>query len=162
MNRKPKFCPGFIVFLILVLSYSCAKNKNELNGSFYDFNDKGIETAREYVFYPFMKMSRDSLEFNKYDLMMVVRYSDKCEVKELPVNIEISSYNKDSISFNRLSLVLFDDENLFLNKKGFGFYEVSFPVLENIPFDEGLTIAISTKEKETRGIVALGIIVTQN
>ena len=125
------------------------------NVMFFDFGDSGMISHNFYNFIPFDNLEPDSTGL--YNIDIIIRYTDKCQLQYLPLKIECSSFKLDSISQFNLSVALFNDDNKNEGKGRFGFYESVTPLKIDVPFDEGLNIAVSTVEKDTQGIISLGL-----
>ena len=151
-------CFLFVVFILSAAG--CSRDFSKENASFVNFGGEGLEPGREIVFYPFRNTRLDSID-TRYDVDLVVRYVDKCSLKSLPINVETSSCNADSISNRHFTIDLFDDSGNYSGKGNFGFYEKVVPLLEAKSYDEGMLIAVSTTEENTRGIVSLGVVCNQ-
>lgn len=147
------FLLGFIC-ATLILSIACS-DKLQKN-FFYDLGEEGMIPDKQYLFSPFDSLFFDKDSFYKIDLS--IRYSDNCHIKKLPLEIEYSSLNKDSIYKKKFMVALFDDEDHFKGKGNFGVYEDIIPLLENQPAEEGFFISVSTPDKKTAGLISLGII----
>lgn len=157
MNQINKFFFSIAVTILLLSFFSCVRDSKIYNVSFYEFPASGLIPSKDYIFYPFENWNHDSIN-NIYNLFLVVRYTDQCKLKYLKLNVESSSFNYDSIHNEVVKIDLFDNDNHFCGKGGFGFYENSFPIIKNQPFDENLSIAVSSAEKDTKGIIALGLL----
>lgn len=146
------------LFSLLILLYSCGDTK--IKGIQYqNFGTEGIVPEQDYVFYPFQNI--DKPETNKpYEISLVIRISDLCRIKELPLNIETGSPLLDSIYSFNLKVNLYNDSDLMKGKGNMGISEISVPLFSEINFDSDRFISLSTPEKETKGIISLGIIST--
>lgn len=158
MNQKHKNLYLFLLSSILLSFLSCHHNPEAINVSFHNFGPNGMMPDEEYIFSPFENLDYDSLIISKYDISLIIRYSDKCRIKQLPLKIESSSFNFDTIYNSEISAILFDDKNKNSGKGGLGSYETIIPFRDNESFDKGLSLAISTPEKNAQGIIALGVI----
>lgn len=145
------------LLLLFVACFSCSDNKIPYNSEFYDFGHKGMEARKEYLFYPF-KDQEDSTSKKSYNINLILRYSDKCEIKCLPLDVEAGSLWRDSLLHARIPVRLFDDEDNVAGKGNYGVFETEVPVLHTDSIMDGMYISISTLEKHTDGIVSLGIV----
>lgn len=150
------FFIGFIV--ILSLAFSACKNDKEIShADFIDLGHDGFIPEKEYLFYPFENFS-DSLPLSQtFNLYVCLRYTDKCRLNYLPLHIESTSLESDSIIEKVIDLQLFEN-NRVLGKGHYGIYEINCPFLEKIRSQKGFTVSIMTRQKDTQGILALGII----
>ena len=146
-----------LLFSLLLLS-GCHHVNHADDSCFYEFDEKGPAPLVEYSFFPFKNGRIDSVAIKKYDLALVVRFNDKCQLKQLPLSIETSSFNRDEISKSKIVIDLFDNNNNSLGKGNFGLYECEIPLAENIDFDEGLCLSIETSQPYVAGVLALGIV----
>lgn len=146
-----------LIFLTFLLNGACRETSINHKIDFIDFGHVGMIPSEQYIFQPFKEIENDSLNINKYDISIILRYTDKCSLKFLPLQIEASSYNYDSIYNYKLEAILFEDDTTFTSNKNYGLYETEILLLVAETYDEGLNLAISTYEKDTKGIISLGL-----
>lgn len=145
-----------LIFLLGIINISCKENMNIKSTEFYDFTQEGMVPKLEYIFYPF-KECEDSASVD-YDLYLLLRYSDNCNLKELPLNIEYSSLSEDSVKNMHLKLDLFDRDDKKNGKGNFGIFETECLLLKNQKYQEGFFISVSTEELRTRGVLSMGVL----
>lgn len=147
---------GFLILLIFLMG-SCYKNPILSHSFFYELGEEGLSQNQEYVFFPFEQMDKDTLGL-KYDFFLIIRFSDRYKLKYLPLEIESSDLNCDTIIKEVINLNLFDNDNQLIGKGNFGIFERKILLKKKQLFDESAFVAISTKEKATEGILSLGLL----
>lgn len=156
MKRIHNFSFPVLCFILSFL-LSCEKSEDRKTTFFYDFDQEGMIPGFEYVFYPF----EDSLELrnkNNNFLDLKIRYSDKCNIRTLPLNLEISSLQRDTLQTISIEVPLFNEEDSMEGKGNFGVYETSLPLLKNVPVEESFFVSVFTPETKTQGILSIGIV----
>lgn len=148
----------FFISSMLLIFVSCKDISDVKESQFYNFEKSGMGENVEYLFNPFEGNFDNNIQ-NKYDIIIEVRYSDKCRLKSLPLNVELSSLKNDSIHQRKISIPLFDDKDNFQGKGHFGVFESNFELLKSHVIEEGLNICVSTPEVDSSGILALGVVV---
>lgn len=112
-----------------------------------------------YEFMPFDSLLyKDSLLKFDYNLFLIVRYTEKCRLKNLPLNIEYASLNRDSVISLNINIPLYNSNGRPVGYGNYGLYETSYALLEKINPEEGFYIAVKTHEENTPGINSLGIV----
>lgn len=147
-----------ILLYFLVSSISCQKSDNIHSNIFIDFGKEGLIQNKEYA----IQSSLDSVLFSKKNhssINLVVRYTDSCKIKTLPLQVETILSSDDSIKNFKVELELFDDYGKNKGSGNFGIYEIKYPLIENNRIDHEFKISIMTEEKQTEGIISLGITV---
>ncbi|MCH5227408.1 MAG: hypothetical protein J1F16_06305 [Muribaculaceae bacterium] len=156
----PSYSKLFQVFSILfsIAFSSCSlKEESIVSSDFVEFGHDGIVPDKEYVFYPFESVS-DTVSSHTFAVSLIVRYTDLCKIKSLPLNIEKGSIWSDSISNFQVELPLFQLNDNSNGKGNFGLYQTLFPLFPSIQNEEGSFISISSSSKDTKGIISMGII----
>ena len=111
----------------------------------------------EYIFNPF----NDSIvlkDDKDYKVALIIRYSDECKVKSLPLNIEYASLVNDSIKEKKIVLPLFDEQKYNNGKSNFGVYESEYLLFECQAPEDGFFISIVSPTSDIEGLLSLGII----
>lgn len=151
-----------IVFSLAFLLLFACKQKDMVSQSvFQEFGSEGMVPLKEYVFLPFDSLVSSSSD-SVFDISIAVRYSDRCRLRDLPLNVETVSFSADTIFFSNISVPLFDAEDSLEGKGNFGIYEQTYPLLKHQKPDERLSIAVSSHEKLLEGILALGVIIEKH
>lgn len=153
---KRIFIYSFLWLCFLIALGGCQNNKTHWS-EFYNFGSNGMGKETEYVYYPF----GDSITLkdnNIYSIDIVARYSQECQLTNLPLKIEYASLINDSIKQSQLLLPLFDKENKIVGRGNFNVYESSVNFLKNLNSEDGFFMSISTIEESTKGILSLGIV----
>lgn len=145
-----------ILFLSVLIFISCVKKSEFIDSSYYDFGEKGMIPDREYIFYPFEK-TKEVID-KELTFYITVRFSDRCGLKSIPLSVEYGSLDDDQINNSEFTIPLFDDYGNSKGKGNWGIYEVELPFLKDKKYEEGFFISLSTQEKDTHGILSLGII----
>lgn len=147
----------FVFIYSLIFLCSGCKDASEIKESvFYNFDDQGMKNNFEFIFQPFETIPSGSRN-QIYDISIELRYSNKCILKSLPLNVEFASLESDTIFKQRIIIPLFDDEDNFQGKGNFGVFEANHILMKNQPFEDGFYINITTPEADTHGILALGV-----
>lgn len=110
----------------------------------------------EYIFYPFENMTAND-SISNYEIILSLRITDQCLIKNFPLNIEFASLQNDSIQNKKLNFSLFNEENQKIGKGNFGIYQYKKTLIDKIKPEEGFFITLSTPEQNTQGIISLGI-----
>lgn len=157
MRRRANnlFFAFLVAIFLMVVGSACQPSHCYIH--FQDLGASGLVPDKEYVFKPFEKSDKKNLN-GTFKIDIAVRYNDKCTLETLPLNIEISSFNSDSISNLNLKIPLFDNKEEGSAKGSYGIYEAVVPLTADQNYDEGLTIALASPEKDSNGIIAIGII----
>lgn len=156
MIKKGKI-PFLLISLFLIM-IACRKSNGFKEAIFYDFNETGMIPRKEYVYYPFENIKNDSLSSEKYDLTLVVRYSEFSVLKYLPLTIEYSSLNRDSIIETKLKIPLYLDDNNLVGHGGLGIFQTEMKILNNLKYENEFFISVSTLEEDSHGILSLGVV----
>lgn len=150
----------YIPFLFSLFLIGCGNLTHQIpekNFSvFIDFGEEGLIPEKNYLFDNLDSLANVSKLKNGV-LEICVRYTDRCKIKNLPLNVEYSSLSSDSIYSKSIEINLFDNEDNVKGKGNFGIYETVFPVISDINFKDALYISISTTENLTSGILSLGV-----
>lgn len=146
-----------LLFFPLLFLFSCREKIGIQNIEFYDFGKKGMLKNVEYIFNPF----NDSIvlkDDKDYKVALIIRYSDECQVKSLPLNIEYASLVNDSIKEKKIVLPLFDEQKYNNGKSNFGVYESEYLLFERQAPEDGFFISIVSPTSDIEGLLSLGII----
>ena len=145
------------LIFVSILFVACDRIQHSKISSFYEFADSEMVPGKEYLLCPFEEneaAKSDSL----FSFKVSLRYSDKCRLKNFPVNVEISSLEADSIINMFLEIPLFDEAGVRYGKGNFGIYESDHVLFRRRKIEEGECFTVSTPEKNTAGIISIGII----
>lgn len=151
---------SFILLIPLLIHTSCKKSEDLEESCFYDFDREGMKPDLQYIFNPF-KDFQDSLKINEkeiYSIDLIIRYSELCELRKIPLDVEYASLDNDSLKTKRIEISLYDESDYIEGKGNYGIYDVTVPFLKHQVVEKGFYISISTPEKSTHGILSLGII----
>lgn len=148
----------YLPLFISCLFFSCKGSVNHKDSFFYDFDQEGMKPDLEYIFYPFERIENISSD-SIFSLTLSIRYSNILHLQRLPLNIEFASFENDSIRNIKINVPLFDDKDSYKGKGNFGLYESDYTFLHNQKFEDGFFVSVSTSEKETHGILSLGIVI---
>ena len=147
----------FLLFLVCIGSFTNCKDRSDiLYSEFIQFGNTGMIPFQDYVF----ETNLDSL-YQKVssDASVMLRYSDLCDLKTLSLKIESSALNSDSIFQKDISIPLFDETGFNKKRDGYGLYEIEIPILNDIDKSEGSFISLLTPDYNTKGIIAIGLII---
>lgn len=153
--KKPVLSSLFLCFIFLL---GCASTANQNNALFYDVGEDGLIPDYSYEFSNLDSLLDESSKDSKYNLFLELRFSDRCKIQTLPLKIEFFSLQSDTIFNFDTDINLFSDNDKFTGKGNFGIYENKIPVWTCKKIPEGLTFSVSTPEKNTDGIISIGII----
>lgn len=159
-NKHLKDIYLFLLFFssFFIVGSGCISKENLPYASlsnFIEFGSHGMQPSIEYVFSPFDSISKIDKDF--FSIMVVIRYSERCRIRSLPLNIEYLSAT-DSIISKNLLVNLFHNDGTVVGYGNYGIYEVKFPLLNEIKPSPEFFVSISTQEKATSGIISLGLI----
>lgn len=145
----------------MISVFSCSEIGEYSESTFIDFGEKGMIPKYEYLFYPFEKISEENKnsisKSEEFKMFLEVRYSDQCIISQLPLNMEYSSVNQDSIFNKKLNIGLFDVEDNGLGKGNFSIRTTKIPLFDSLKIDKDLFVAFSTDATQTEGILSIGI-----
>lgn len=143
----------------LVLLGACTFNNPNVFSKFYDLGDEGMVPDFEYVFQPFKEAPSDFVDsLALFKVFLELRYNESCKITEIPFNIEYGAISSDSITSSLFVVPLFDSVFCDSNYAKYGLYDSKIQIINSIPFDRSLFIAISSSESLSKGIVSLGVI----
>lgn len=156
-NPHKKTVKNFFIFLFLfAILLSCSDRSQSNNSKFYNFDHNGMLSDFEYLFAPVDTVS-ENLDKNSILPTLIIRFNDKCQIKKLPLSLEYSSMMADSIFKSEIEIPLFNDRGVIKGRGNFGIYEASIPLNLEINDPDGFYLTVSTPEKITEGILALGV-----
>lgn len=162
MITFPRFYPYALFFALLSVLCSCGNDITGDSIDYIDFGPSGMTPEKEYLFRPFDNLSDSDLgKESRFEIMLAVRYTDICKLQSLPLVVETSSTSVDSITTEKVSIVLYDAENKPTGKGHYGVYETISPLWSSMVPTENFTIAIKTTQPDSGGIMALGVICNQ-
>lgn len=144
------------IIIVLCCLCSCSSQSKEQKTTYIELDAEGLVPFDEYLFYPLKDCCEDSLKA-VYDLWLNVRYTDECRIKYLPLNIEIGSLDSDSIRMKQLNVPLFNENGHLGSKGNLNLFNSQIKIIENLHFEEGFFMAVSTPESHTKGIIAIGV-----
>lgn len=152
---KPKVLPLFLLGFFLFIS--CGKIKKIGYSEFNDFGYSGMMPSVVYEYFPCKVLEKDSID-KIYDINLVVKYSLRCHSETLPLEMEVSSLESDTIITEHIDVQLFDKDGVPKGKGNYGVYEKIIPLRKRAKIEEGQSISFSTPMPEAKGIVALGVV----
>ena len=135
---------------------ACREASSVQDSQYYDFDSRGMIPNMEYIFYPF----KDSLltkSQQKFDIVVSLRYTDNCPLRDLPIDIEKASLDNDSIISQHCLIPLFDMEGKISGKGNYGIYEAKKVLFRDAIYEEGYYISISTPQQDTSGLLSIGV-----
>ena len=155
-----RFVKYYFIIIILIFLNSCINKDLKSFSSYEDFNGQGMVPYREYMFFPFKEMEKYK-DTENFSISIEVRYSDKCNIRYLPLKVEYSSLERDTIDTSLINIPLFDANGQNTGKGNYGIFDYRVNVLPHQKPEEGFFMALSTEERNTNGILALGVICQQ-
>lgn len=152
---------GWILFSLPLIACgitSCGKLTPVVYSEFVNIGDKGIPQYWDYTFSP-VPFDSTELELGHYDVILIVRYSNKCVSRSVIFDIESFSITQSHPDSTRVEIPLFKTDGVPVGKGNFGVFEITDTLSRDIKLPEGYVISISTPipEEETKGIIDIGI-----
>lgn len=138
--------------------WACSDKSNIILSEFIDFGSNGIIAEKIYFFEPFKNHTFADSCFQG-DLSLIIRYSDKCDIKTLPLYVEYMLSEQDTIDNKNLEIQLFDEGGESKGTCTFSINEIETPLFQNAKIDDYFFVSIKTKIENAPGILAAGIIV---
>lgn len=146
-----------ILSFLAFAAISCKNPYEHQVMEFYDISDEGILPLKEFLFSPFKES--DNKTGKEYDLLLSLRFTDKCRIKELPLKIEYSSLEDDTITTFNYVVTLFDKKDKWDGSKSFGVYETVVPILTDVKSKEGFYLLVTPQNSmPVQGIISMGIL----
>lgn len=154
MINKKFFFYSFCFFLFISL-VGCSKPDTVTQEDFLDLGREGFIPGVDYSFFPFKD---DSLNVNKgmYNFDLVIRFSDKCKIKSLPLEIQYPVLNSDSMVSKKINAPLFDGNDESMGKGNFGLFETKVKIIEKVEVDDSFYFSVMTEDPNTAGVVSIG------
>ncbi|MCH5224537.1 MAG: hypothetical protein J1D77_01010 [Muribaculaceae bacterium] len=147
-----------VFFLLLPFLFSGCRPHSTLEGEeFLDLGFKGLIQFYQYEFRPFSEMPENFLANHKCDISIVVRFSERCKIKSLPLKAEYLLATEENVRNKTIEIPLFNDSDIENGKGNFGLYEVEYPLIEDVVVDDCCFIALSTWVPDSQGVIAMGL-----
>lgn len=146
------------ISLFITFFTGCRSDSASGYSSFMDFDDKGLSPGMQYMILPVENIDEDILKDTKFSTSLVVRYTDKCKIRELPLNLEYILNRGDSIGSEDIKLTLFDKEEDYFGRGNYSLYQKEIKLADSILLDDDAFVSIATFDKNTAGIVSMGIV----
>lgn len=156
--RKMASLSGVAIFLLS--SLACSRIEKVEYSRFYDFGRRGWDPVECLEFNPW---PADSVMHpgDKFDIILCVRYSGKCRLRELPLRIEQVSLSQapDTLS---LSIPLFTSSGARRGKGPYTVYEITDTIVRSVSLSEGYTLTLFNPldARATAGITNIGLILS--
>lgn len=152
-----------ILFVSLISLSSCLQVMDVEYSRFENIPEEGIPPHRIYDFSP-VPADSASLDSIPYDLILVVRYSNKMDVSRITFDIEQYSLCHAAPDTTNIEIPLFDTHGQSIGKGNFFLYEKTDTIFKGIKIHPGYTLSVSTplSRDDTRGIRAIGIILARH
>ncbi len=144
--------------LLSLLLAACGHLTPVVYSEFATIGEEGLITNWGYTFSP-VPFDSTEIDSGRFDLLLIVRYSNRCVSKSVILDVESLSINRPEPDSLRVDIPLFDNEGNPFGKGNFGIYETVDTIASGITLSEGYTVFVSSPlpEKETRGITDIGI-----
>lgn len=136
--------------LLLIFMSTCQKSDHECFSQFYDIGSEGLLADSEFLYQP--KVS-DGI----YDILLVVRYTNKLDLESIPIKIEYFSGELNEIQY-KSETINFSSQEDNIKKGNFGVYQLEMPLLNDIKVEDGFYVTISPSISVDCGVISLGII----
>ena len=156
---------GIIRILLLIIGLSlfvtsCTDSTNQNFISYINYGKEGMIPCQEYIFdkfdSTFIKENDSSLS-----VFLTIRYNDETNIQNLPLKIEWPD-DSDSIHDKEFIIPLFNKDDVLEGKGNYGIFENNYFLFNVIKPDDTFFISVSTTEKNTSGILALGILLEKD
>ena len=148
---------GLIAIFFILWMFGCSPIGREA-GSFVEFNSSGMEKDHEYCFDGFYAYVNDSLG-NEKNVYINIRYTLDFPFRYLPLRIEETSSESDSVISTFIEIPLFDSKGNPLERNLHSLYETEFLLHKDMPIDSVYSIWISTPLEDTGGLKSLGVFI---
>ena len=149
-----------LTFFSFLIFFSCSVSHNR-TGKYIDFEEEGMICNYAYCFDSIISNDWMKKDLGKVEISVNVRYTEAFPFLKLPLNIEETSLNSDSIHNYFFEIPLFNSSGYPINNKKHGLYEVTHVVSSNIEVDSTYTIWISTPLEHSEGIKSLGVFIRE-
>lgn len=152
---------GWILCFIILTS--CGKTTPVVYSEFVDIGDNGIPANWEYTFSPAPFDSTERIS-GLFDVIMVVRYSNRCASKSVIFDVESLSLEHTTPDSTRLSIPLIGPDGDPIGKGNLGVFEVTDTLARGINVPDGYVVSVSSPlpPEETAGIINVGIKLTRS
>lgn len=149
--------------LLLFLMPGCGPIKVADYSGFTAIGPAGMPTGWEYEFFPEEADSLLDLSI-PYDVIVAVRYTNRCASRSVILNIEEFSLNQEHPDSTISDIHLFDEEGQPLGQGNYGIFEVTDTIRKAYRVPEGYTLSVSTPlpSSATVGIRAIGLILSDS
>lgn len=149
----------FIVIGVLFLS-SCTLKELPVVSVVQDFDNNGIPQG---VVFDLSTTSEDSasLALRPYDVILTLRYTNRCHSRDVIFNIEQNSLGHTQPDSSQVVFHLFSPTGHPLGKGNYGVYELSDTIRRNYHVPDGYVVSVQSplQESATVGIKSFGLII---
>lgn len=153
---------GVVIFLFMSFGFSaCGRLGGVEYSGFEDIGPEGWQPERCLEFSPWPLDSLRAVN-TRYDVILCVRYSGRCRLKALPVEIETVSLQGSKPDTLQLSVPLYSAFGVRQGKGPYDVYEIMDTIARDFRLPQGYTVTLSNPldAVSTRGITNLGIILS--
>lgn len=150
------------ILLLGLMACSYLPEKKNAFAAFIDLGHEGMVENVEYLLRPPFANEADSLKFSEFAgkpcaVSLVVRYSNQCPMKSLPLSVEALYNIDDSVINQKFKIDLFDRNGAPVSPGNYGVYQARLPLTENQILDYNFYVSVSTPQQNASGILALGV-----
>lgn len=156
---KAKLFLSAALLSLFFLTGACGRsqNINKAGAQFYNLDSRGLSRDVPYELNLGDNLNYDSLSNHLYNISFIVRYSENCRLKMLPLDLEVIYNLEDSLIKKHLDLPLFDNNDIIEGKGAYGVYRIETPLDSNQKIDQSFSIVVTSHQEETPGILSFGV-----
>ena len=148
---------NFIIYIVLLFLISCDRNAF-VTSDYIEFDERGMIKDNDYIFYPFKNSS--VLDEDTLEVILSVRFDLECKISELPIKAEYLDSSIPEVIIKEIFFELFTENKPehSPDKIDLGVYEEKKTIISNLVPDKDFFISLSTDQKDTKGILSIGVI----
>lgn len=161
LRRSIRQSAGWTLFSFLVIA--CSQFSPVKYSHFENIGYDGLPEHMALDFSPIPNDS-DNLSSEKFDAVLILRYTNKCPSRNVILNIEEFSLAHSIPDSMQTSVALFDPDGNPLGRGNYGVFEIADTLHKRISIPEGYTISVSSPlpQSATKGINAIGIVLSRS
>lgn len=151
------------IFAVAIILSACDRLPEVNYSGFADIPSEGMPEGWSYQFCPTEKDSLPLIQEN-HNAVIVVRYSAQCPSKSIFLNLEENSFSHSSPDSLSVEIPLFSKNGKPLGKGVYGVFEISDTIHRDFKVPDGyqLTVSSPVPSEHTKGIKAVGLVITKN
>lgn len=164
MRNNKRLSPPLLWLLIFLpcMLYGCREVDNVVSVDFADIEPEGWDPLFTPEFTPHpadtLALARD-----RYDLWVILRYTRKCRISELPLTVEELSDDEPFMK-ERATVSLFDNDGTPTGDGKLGIYEKGIRIRSDIalPAEYKITVGHLLNKDDTQGILNVGVMLRRS